>query len=101
MFLGFGALVTGLYVFVPPLKGSPLVINGLGLYGLLAMIAGIRFHRPRARLAWWLLALGVFLFWVGDVYTYGIRILFHVTVPFPSFGNSNSGTGTRQSQSWL
>jgi diguanylate cyclase (GGDEF)-like protein/PAS domain S-box-containing protein len=88
MFLGFGALVTGLYVFVPPLKGSPLVINGLGLYGLLAMIAGIRFHRPRARLAWWLLALGVFLFWVGDVYTYSIRILFNVNVPFPSWGDA-------------
>lgn len=88
MFLAFGAFVTALYVFVPPLKGSPLVINGLGLYGLLAMIAGIRFYRPRARLAWWLFVLGVFLFWVGDVYTYSIRILFNVTVPFPSFGDA-------------
>ena len=88
VFLAFGGFVTALYVFVPPLKGSPLVINGLGLYGLLAVVAGIRFHRPRARLAWWLFALGVFLFWVGDVYTYGIRILFNVTVPFPSFGDA-------------
>ena len=87
-FLLFGALVCGLYVFVPPLKGSPLVINGLGLYGLLAMVAGIQVYRPTARLAWWLLVLGVFLFWVGDVYTYGIRILFNVTVPFPSFGDA-------------
>ncbi|HTT28644.1 MAG TPA: EAL domain-containing protein [Solirubrobacteraceae bacterium] len=88
MFLAFGALVTGLYVFVPPLKGSPLVINGVGLYGLIAVVAGIRFYRPRARLAWWLLALGVFLFWVGDVYTYSIRILFGVNVPFPSWGDA-------------
>ena len=88
MFLAFGAFVTGLYVLVPPLKGSPLVINGLGLYGLLAMVAGIRFYRPRARAAWWLFVLGVFLFWVGDVYTYSIRILFNVTVPFPSFGDA-------------
>jgi diguanylate cyclase (GGDEF)-like protein/PAS domain S-box-containing protein len=88
MFLAFGAFVTGLYVFVPPLKGSPLVINGLGLYGLLAVVAGIRLYRPTARLAWWLFVLGVFLFWVGDVYTYSIRILFNVTVPFPSFGDA-------------
>ena len=88
MFLGLGAFVTGLYVLVPPLKGSPLVINGLGLYGLLAMVAGIRCYKPRAQLAWWLFVLGVFLFWVGDVYTYSIRILFNVSVPFPSFGDA-------------
>ena len=88
IFLAVGAFVTGLYVFVPPVKGSPLVINGLGLYGLLAMVAGIRFYRPRALLAWWLFVLGVFLFWVGDVYTYSIRILFNVSVPFPSFGDA-------------
>src|SRR5580704_10492573 len=88
VFLAFGAFVTALYVLVPPLKGSPLVINGLGLYGLLAMVAGIRFYRPRARAAWWLFVLGVFLFWVGDVYTYSIRIVFNVTVPFPSFGDA-------------
>ena len=58
MFLAFGAFVTALYVFVPPLKGSPLVINGLGLYGLVAMVAGIRFYRPRARAAWWLFVFG-------------------------------------------
>ena len=88
MFFAFGAFVTGLYVLVPPLKGSPLVINGLGLYGMLALIAGIRIYRPRARMAWWLLLLGVFLFWVGDVYTYSIRILFNVNVPFPSWGDA-------------
>ncbi len=88
IFLLVGALVCGLYVFVPPLKGSPLVINGLGLYGLLAVVAGIRLYRPGARLAWWLFVLGVFLFWVGDVYTYSVRILFDVVVPFPSFGDA-------------
>jgi diguanylate cyclase (GGDEF)-like protein/PAS domain S-box-containing protein len=88
MFFGVGAFVTGLYVLVPPLKGSPLVINGLGLYGILALIAGIRIYRPRARMAWWLFVLGLFLFWVGDVYTYSIRVLFNVVVPFPSWGDA-------------
>ena len=88
MFFALGAFVCALYVFVPPLKGSVLVINGLGLYGVLALIAGIRLYRPRARVAWWLFVLGVFLFWVGDVYTYSVRVLFDVTVPFPSFGDA-------------
>ncbi len=88
IFLVFGAFVCGLYVFVPPLKGSGPVINGLGLYGVLAVVYGIRLYRPRARAAWWLFVLGMLLFWIGDVYTYSIRILFKVVVPFPSWGDA-------------
>jgi diguanylate cyclase (GGDEF)-like protein/PAS domain S-box-containing protein len=88
MFFAFGSVVCALYVLVPPLKGSPLVDNGLGLYGILAAVAGIRMYRPRARLAWWLFVVGLVLYWIGDVYTYSVRILFNVTVPFPSFGDA-------------
>ena len=87
IFLAVGAVFCGLYVLVPPFQGSPLVINGLGLYGLLALYTGIRMYRPPAPVAWWLFLLGVLLFWIGDVYTYSIRILMHVNVPFPSFGD--------------
>lgn len=80
--------VTVLYVFVPPLQGSGPVINGLGLSGVLAVVAGIRRHRPNARVAWWLLAFGLFLFWLGDIYTYSYPKLFHVAVPFPSIGDA-------------
>src|SRR6185437_15644509 len=64
MYLGFGALVCALYVFVSPLKGSGPVINGLGLYGVLGIVAGIRIHRPRAHMAWWCFAAGLCLFWL-------------------------------------
>ena len=87
-FLLFGALVCGLYVFVPPLKGSGPVINGLGLYGVLGVVAGIRIHRPQARLAWWCFALGLLLFWLGDLYTYSYPKLFGADVPFPSPGDA-------------
>ena len=70
LYLLFGAVVCVLYVFVPPLKGSGPVINGLGLYGVVGVAAGIRIHRPQARLAWWCFALGLALFWLGDLYTY-------------------------------
>jgi diguanylate cyclase (GGDEF)-like protein/PAS domain S-box-containing protein len=88
IFLLVGAVICGLYVFVPPLKGSGPVINGLGLYGVLGIVAGIRIHRPQARLAWWCFALGLCLFWLGDLYTYSYPKLFGADVPFPSLGDA-------------
>ena len=73
---------------MPPLKGSGPVINLLGLYGVLGVVAGIRIHRPRARLAWWCFALGLALFWLGDIYTYSYPKLFGADVPFPSLGDA-------------
>ena len=84
-----GAFVAGLYVFVPPFKGSALGDQRGGPVRLVwrwSSASGI--FRPRAQLAWWLLVAGVFLFWVGDVYTYSIRSLFNADVPFPSFGDA-------------
>jgi diguanylate cyclase (GGDEF)-like protein/PAS domain S-box-containing protein len=87
-FLGLGAAAGGAYLFVPPLEGSPLVINGLGLYGLLALVAGVRNRRPPARLAWWLLVAGVGLFLAGDIYRYSAHTVLKVAVPFPSFADA-------------
>ncbi len=87
-FLLFGALMCGLYVFVSPLRGSGPVINGLGLYGVVGIIAGIRIHKPQARLAWWCFAAGLALFWLGDLYTYSYPKLFGADVPFPSAGDA-------------
>jgi diguanylate cyclase (GGDEF)-like protein/PAS domain S-box-containing protein len=83
-----GSVLTALYVSVPPFKGSGPVINSLGLSGVIAVIAGIRRNRPTARLAWWCFAAGLFLFWLGDIYTYSYPRLFHAEVPFPSIGDA-------------
>jgi diguanylate cyclase len=69
LYLMGGFILTALYVFVPPFKASAPLINLLGLSGVIAVIVGVQRNRPRARLAWWLCALGLFLFWLGDVYT--------------------------------
>ena len=87
IYLAAGAVMCGLYLFTAPFKGSGPVINGLGFYGVLGVVAGIRIHRPAARLAWWLFALGLLLFWMGDVYTYSYPKLFGADVPFPSIGD--------------
>jgi len=87
-YLAVGAFVTALYALVPPFQGSGPVINLLGLSGTVAVVVGIRRNRPKSRGPWWLFALGLFLFWLGDVYTYSYPRLFHVTVPFPSPGDA-------------
>ena len=39
------------YLFFPPLAGNGPLINVLGLSGVVAIVVGIRMHRPRARAA--------------------------------------------------
>src|SRR4030095_14603207 len=86
-FLAVGALITALYLFVKPFAGSGPVINVLGLAPVLAIAAGVRLHRPQARLAWACVALGFILFWLGDIYTYTCPVLPAREGPFPSLGN--------------
>ena len=80
--------LTGLYLFFPPLAGNGPLINLLGLSGVVAIVVGIRMHRPTARAAWWLFAAGQFLYFSGDLYTYGYRKVFGADVPFPSIGDA-------------
>ena len=76
-------MLAALYMFVPPFKGSGPLINALGFSGVVAIVAGIRMHDPKAKLAWWLFAGGQFLFFSGDVYTYS-----NPNASFPSLGDA-------------
>ena len=87
-YLAGTGLLTALYLFAPSLAGNGPLINTLGLSGVLAIIVGIRMHRPRARAAWWLFAAGQFLFFSGDLYTYSYPKLFGADVGFPSLGDA-------------
>jgi diguanylate cyclase (GGDEF)-like protein/PAS domain S-box-containing protein len=87
-YLAVGALLTVLYAVVPPFAGSGPLINLLGLSSSVAIVVGIKVHKPRATAAWWLFALGQFLFFCGDLYTYSYPRLFGADVPFPSFGDA-------------
>ena len=94
LYLAFGVLGTALYLdampFVArtPLAGSAPFMNLLGLTGVLAVVAGIRSHRPVSPVPWWCFVAGLGLFWLGDVYTYSYPKLLHHEVPFPSFGDA-------------
>jgi diguanylate cyclase (GGDEF)-like protein/PAS domain S-box-containing protein len=87
LLLAGGALLTALYVWVPPFKGSGPAMNVLGLVPVVAILAGVRRFRPAARGPWLLFAVGFLLFWLGDLYTYSYPRVFGGEVPFPSIGD--------------
>ena len=82
-YLAVTGVLAALYLFVPPLKGAGPLINVLGFSGVVAIVAGIRIHRPKARAAWWLFVVGQFLFFSGDLYTYT-----YPNASFPSIGDA-------------
>ena len=88
IYLGIGVLLTAAYLAVPPLKGSGPLINVLGLSSSVAVAFGIYLHRPKARVAWLLFIVGLFLFFAGDLYTYSYPKLMGVEVEFPSVGDA-------------
>ena len=88
LYLAIGALLTGAYLWFPPLKANGPLINLLGLSSSIAIAVGILLHRPKARAAWLLFIVGQFLFFAGDLYTYSYPKLMGAEVEFPSFGDA-------------
>ena len=86
-YLAIGALMCLLYVAVPPFRGSGPLMNVLGLSPVVAILAGIRMHRPASASPWRWFAAGFALFWFGDLYTYSYPLLLNGDVPFPSLGD--------------
>jgi diguanylate cyclase (GGDEF)-like protein/PAS domain S-box-containing protein len=88
VYLAAGALLTGAYLWFPPLKANGPLINLLGLSSSIAIAVGIYLHRPKARAAWLLFIVGQFLFFAGDLYTYSYPKLTGAEVEFPSLGDA-------------
>ena len=65
VYLAVGALITALYVFVPPFAGSGPVFNLLGLSPVIAILVGLRRYSPVSPSPWRWFALGFLLFWAG------------------------------------
>ena len=84
-----GAAVLGglAYYFFPPLAKSGPFFNVLGLSSVIAILVGVRLHRPASKLPWALFALGLTLFISGDFITYNYKQLFGHDIPFPSVGD--------------
>ena len=88
VYLAVGALLTALYVWVPPFAGSGPLFNLLGLSPVIAIMIGVRRYRGGAAGPWRWFAVGFLLFWLGDLYTYSYPRLTGAEVPFPSLGDA-------------
>jgi diguanylate cyclase (GGDEF)-like protein/PAS domain S-box-containing protein len=88
-YLAFGVVGMLLYLLDTPLKGNAALFNVLGMTSWVAVVVGIRRNKPRYALPWWLFAVGLLLYWLGDVYTYSYpKYVLHHAVPFPSIGDA-------------
>jgi diguanylate cyclase (GGDEF)-like protein/PAS domain S-box-containing protein len=86
-YLAVAVVVSGLYLFAPGLQGSGPLLNIISGSSVVAILVGIRIHRPAAPWVWRWFAIGQALFFLGDVYTYSYPNLIGHEVPFPSPGD--------------
>jgi signal transduction histidine kinase len=81
------APIVGLYLVGPEAFNAGPVFNAIGLTAVVAIIVGVRLHRPRTRAAWYLIAFGMALFVSGDVLAYNYEHFFGKQLPFPSIAD--------------
>jgi signal transduction histidine kinase len=80
-----GFLAVGLYYALPPNSaGQGFVYDGIGVSAALAIVAGTLLHRPARRLPWYLFAVGLFAFAIGDMIFNLYANVWHREPPIPS-----------------
>jgi diguanylate cyclase (GGDEF)-like protein/PAS domain S-box-containing protein len=79
-------LAVGVVYLAGPLDAGP-VFNVIGFSACIAIVVGVRVHKPQTRWAWYLIALGQALFVSGDVLAYNYRAIFSTALPFPSIAD--------------
>jgi PAS domain S-box-containing protein len=86
LYLLVGGLIVVAFVFVHAIRVGWLY-NLIGVSAVVAILLGVRMHRPHQRLAWYLVAAGLALWVSGDVITYNYERFFGTEPPFPSVGD--------------
>ena len=66
IYLAVGAVVAAAYFFAPKGLGHHAIYDTIGASSIIAILLGIRRHRPANALPWYLFAYGNLAFVVGD-----------------------------------
>jgi diguanylate cyclase (GGDEF)-like protein/PAS domain S-box-containing protein len=85
-YAAIGAASLAGYLFVPALQVGPF-FNAISISAAVAIIVGVRMHRPKRALPWYLFATGQLLFTGADIITYNYPALFGTELGFPSIGD--------------
>jgi signal transduction histidine kinase len=72
------------YFLLAPSELKTASYAALGLASVAALVVGARSYRPRQRLAWYLLAVGVLSLTAGDTINNGYEWVLRVEAPFPN-----------------
>jgi diguanylate cyclase (GGDEF)-like protein/PAS domain S-box-containing protein len=75
-------VATIVYMTVP--AAAPVLWAVIGLAGVVAVVIGMRVHRPAHQWPWWFLAGGLLTFIAGDTYYNVMEEYFDASNPFPS-----------------
>jgi diguanylate cyclase (GGDEF)-like protein/PAS domain S-box-containing protein len=86
-YIAFCAVVATVYFLAPWSLAHLVLYNGIGLSGAIAVVVGVRRHRPASAMPWYVVAVGLVLFTTGDGVYYAMDNLLHVTPPFPSIAD--------------
>ena len=74
------------YLAVPELQVG-WFFNVISLSAVAAILVGVRVHRPRHVVPWYLFAVAQFLFAGGDVIAYNYQAFFGTELPFPAISD--------------
>ena len=88
IYLAGGLVLSLLYYVGPQFVRTGPVMNIIGGSAAAAILIGVRLHRPRMAIAWYLFCVGLVFFVAGDVITYNYQRIFHTEAPFPSIGDA-------------
>src|SRR5438105_2224935 len=84
-YFGAGCVVTGIYFLLPfNTVGQAALYDAIGASSVIAVITGTLLCRPAKRLPWYLFAIGLASFTVGDVIFNLYAYVWHKTPPSPS-----------------
>ena len=79
-----GATAGITHFLVPPGPVRGFIYLCLAASGVVGVLLGIRQHRPEPAIPWFLFAVGLGFFLIGDLFFYYYKLVRHVPRPFPS-----------------
>src|SRR4051795_603926 len=87
VYLVVGLILAGVYFVVPAGIAPQVLYDVLGLSSVIALVWGVRTHKPRHPVPWYLFAAGQLGFVLGDGTRAVYESIIGIEAPFPSLAD--------------